>query len=477
MKSTSMFSASSRFLSACCLVAGFAGSTFAGDVQLFNGKDFSNWHGRDTTDPAKWDSVPAETKEKWNKEIKEHWKIDGDVIVSDGHGAFLTTNQDFGDFEFSFDYWIVPTSDSGVYLRGIPQVQIWDPNAENNKKHGNAKGSGGLWNNPPGFGGKDPLVRADKPVGEWNAMRIRLIGERCTVWLNDQCVVKHERLANYFAKGEPLYARGPIQLQTHGAEIRWRNLKLKEYNADEANALLRAAEEEGLPATTTSSTTTTVTTPESSTTTSTTSVLTQERFVSLFNGKDLAGWKGATDNYSVVDGTIQCKTGKGGTLLSDKAYSDYVMRVDFLLPPGGNNGLVMRYPSQAEIDAMPKEKRSDDGAYVAMTELQVLDDGDAKYKTIDPRQAHGSAYGIAAAKRGFLRPTGQWNHEVVTVSGSTIIVELNGTRILETDVSKVTEYMANSPHPGKDRKSGHVGFAGHNDPVQFKNIDIRSIAK
>lgn len=451
-------SVGSFFLIAASLVAGWSSRTQADDVQLFNGKDFSNWHGRSTTDPAKWDKVPAEQKAKWDQEIKDHWKIDGDVIVSDGHGAFLTTNQEFGDFEFSFDYWIVPTSDSGVYLRGVPQVQIWDPDAENNKANGNAKGSGGLWNNPPGFGGKDPLVRADKPVGQWNAMRIRLIGERCSVWLNDICVVKHERLANYFAKGEPLYAKGPIQLQTHGAEIRWRNLKLKEYGAEEANQLLRAAEDESL-------------------TTSTNPPTNSERFTSLFNGKDLTGWKGAINNYSVVNGTIQCQAGKGGTLVSEKAYSDYVMRVDFLLPPGGNNGLVMRYPSQAEIDAMPKEKRSDDGAYVAMTELQVLDDGHPKYKTLDPRQAHGSAYGIAAAKRGFLRPTGQWNHEVVTVSGSTIIVELNGTRILETDVSKVTEYMANSPHPGKDRKSGHVGFAGHNDPVQFRNIDIRSIAK
>ncbi len=447
MKITSLRMTFAAFLSAAFLLTGIVSKSYAEDVQLFNGKDFSNWHGRSTTDPAKWDKTPDADKAKWNQEIKDHWSIQGDVIVSDGKGAYLTTNQDFGDIEFSFDYWIVPGSDSGVYLRGVPQVQIWDPDAANNKANGNEKGSGGLWNNPAGWGGKDPLVRADKPVGEWNAMRIRLIGERCTVWLNDKCVVKSERLANYFAKGEPLYAKGPIQLQTHGAEIRWRNLKLKEFAADEANALLKADEES------------------------------IEKFTSLFNGKDLTGWQGATNNYSVVDGSIQCQAGKGGTLFSGGAYSDYVMRVDFQLPPGGNNGLVMRYPSQDEIDQMPKDKRSDDGAYVAMTELQVLDDGHAKYKNLDPRQAHGSAYGIAAAKRGFLRPTGQWNHEIVTVQGSTITVELNGTRILETDVSRVTEYMAKSPHPGKDRKSGHVGFAGHNDPVRFRNVDIRSIAK
>jgi len=447
MKKHTLVSACSRFLSIACLLSGWNSLSKADDVELFNGRDFSNWHGRSTTDPAKWDSIPEAEKAKWNQEIKDHWSIDGDVIVNDGKGAYLTTSREFGDFDFSFDYKIVPGSDSGVYLRGIPQVQIWDPDAENNKKNGNEKGSGGLWNNPPGFGGKDPLVRADNAVGQWNSMRIRLVGERCSVWLNDKCVVNHERLANYFAKGTPLYSKGPIQLQTHGAEIRWRNLKLKEFTADEANAVLRATEES------------------------------LDKYTELFNGKDLKGWKGAVDNYSVVDGTIQCQAGKGGTLVSEKAFSDYVMRVDFQLPPGGNNGLVMRYPSQEEIDAVPKDKRSDDGAYVAMTELQILDDSHEKYKKLDPRQAHGSAYGIAPAVRGFLRPTGQWNHEIVTVQGSKITVELNGTRILDTDVSKVTEYMANSPHPGKDRTSGHVGFAGHNDPVRFRNVSIRSIAK
>ena len=163
--SRTILSACSRFLTVACLLVGFVGYSNAEDVQLFNGKDFSNWHGRSTTDPAKWDKISASEKAKWDQEIKDHWSIDGTVIVSDGKGAYLTTNQDFGDFDFSFDYWIVPGSDSGVYLRGIPQVQIWDPNAENNKANGNEKGSGGLWNNPAGWGGKDPLVRADKPVG------------------------------------------------------------------------------------------------------------------------------------------------------------------------------------------------------------------------------------------------------------------------------------------------------------------------
>jgi hypothetical protein len=110
-----------------------------------------------------------------------------------------------------------------------------------------------------------------------------------------------------------------------------------------------------------------------------------------------------------------------------------------------------------------------------MCELQVLDSEHSDYAKLDPRQYHGSAYGMVAAHRGYLREIGQWNFQQVTVQGSKIQVELNGTRILDADLSKVTEFMANSPHPGKDRTSGHFGFAGHNDPVQFRSIFIRKL--
>ena len=110
-----------------------------------------------------------------------------------------------------------------------------------------------------------------------------------------------------------------------------------------------------------------------------------------------------------------------------------------------------------------------------MCELQILDDTAAKYAKLDPRQYHGSAYGMVAAKRGYLRPVGEWNFQEVTVKGPKIKVELNGTVILDADLSKVKEFMANSPHPGKDRTSGYFGFAGHNDPVEFRNIAIKPL--
>ena len=90
-------------------------------------------------------------------------------------------------------------------------------------------------------------------------------------------------------------------------------------------------------------------------------------------------------------------------------------------------------------------------------------------------RAMAAAYGMIAAARGYQRPIGLWNFEEVTVKGSTIKVELNGTVILDGDLSKVSDYMAGHAHPGKDRKSGYFGFAGHNDPVAFRNIAIKTL--
>lgn len=188
-------------------------------------------------------------------------------------------------------------------------------------------------------------------------------------------------------------------------------------------------------------------------------------FVSLFNGTNLDGWAGPLDCCAVQDGAIVWQPKKGGTIYTQAEFTNFIVRLEFKVPPGGNNGLAIRYPGEG------------DTAYVGMCECQVLDDNYEKNtgKLIDPRQAHGSAYGMVAAKRGFQKPLGEWNFEEVTVVGSTIKVKLNGTEILNADLSKVTEFMANHPHPGKDRASGHFGFAGHNDPVAFRNIFIKSL--
>jgi hypothetical protein len=188
-------------------------------------------------------------------------------------------------------------------------------------------------------------------------------------------------------------------------------------------------------------------------------------FKSVFNGKDFTGWAGPVENYEVKDGAIVCKPKKGGNIYTIEEYEDFVVRLEYRLPPGGNNGLAIRYPG--------KGRPSVD----AMCEIQILDDTAEKYAKLDPRQFNGSAYGMVAAQRGHLRPLGEWNVMEVTVRGPTIQVELNGKRILDADLSKVTEFKDNQAHPGKDRTSGHFGFAGHNDPVAFRNIMIKRLEK
>lgn len=411
----------------------------AGSTPLFNGTDLTGWWGLGTEDPAKWKALSADQlaakKTASLADIRSHWKVENGELVNDGNGLYLTTEAEYGDFELSLEYKTIAKGDSGIYLRGCPQVQIWDTTEAGGKWNlGADKGSGGLWNNSPGAPGKDPLVLADKPFGEWNQVNVTMVGERVTVELNGKTVVRHARLENYFDRKKPVPRTGPIQLQTHGSEIRWRHVVLRPIGIDEAIGILRS----GGPHQDADS-----------------------AFKDLFNGKDLSGWKGPTENYEVVDGAIVCKPGKGGTIYAPGTYGDFTARVEFRLPPAGNNGLAIRYPGEG------------DTAYVGMCELQVLDSEDPKYANLDARQFHGSAYGLAAAARGYLNPVGQWNWEEVTVVGATIRVELNGTRILDTDLSKIAPpYLDNKQHPGKDRSEGFFGFAGHNDPVAFRAVSI-----
>lgn len=404
-------------------------------VTLFNGKDFAGWHAEKTMDPRKLEALSSDDKAKVLAEgaadLSKHWRVENGEIVNDGQGAYLTTDKNYGDIELRIDFKIGPKGDSGVYLRGTPQVQIWDYTEPSYVRFQAEKGSGGLWNNSPGAPGKDPLILADRPIGEWNTFRIIQVGERTTVYLNDKLVVDHARFENYWDRKLPLPAKGPIQLQTHDHEIRWRNISVRQIGADEANRILA---EHGA-----------------------------SDFKPIFNGQHLADWAGPVENYAVHDGILRCKPDNGGTIYFNTEYTDFAARVEFKLPPGGNNGLAIRYPGHG------------DTAYVGMCELQILDDGAKQYTRLDPRQAHGSAYGMVAAHRGYLRPVGEWNFEEVTVKGSKIKVELNGTVILDTDLSQVKDFMAHSAHPGKDRSSGYFGLAGHSDPVEFRNISVKEL--
>ena len=413
-----------------------AGTPPEGFTALFNEKNLSGWWGLKTEDPVKWKALSAdklaEKKAASLKDIAQHWSVNGEELVNDGHGLYLSTQKNYGDFEFLVDYKTVPKADSGIYLRGIPQVQIWDSTEEAKFNIGANKGSGGLWNNSKGAPGKDPLVLADKPFGQWNSFRIIMVGERVSVWLNGKLLVDHARMENYFNRKGQIPRTGPIQLQTHGGEIRWRNVFIREIGTNEGNEIL--ASKGG------------------------------NDFKSAFNGKNFEGWAGPTNNYSVDHGSIQCMKGKGGTIYVNDELGDFSARMEFKLPPGGNNGLAIRYPG------------SGDTAYVGMCELQVLDDSAKKFAKLHPAQYHGSAYGMVPAARGYQRPVGEWNFQEVTVDGSRIKVELNGTLILNADLANVEKPMYDlGKFKGRLRKSGYFGFAGHGDAVSFRNISIRNI--
>jgi len=203
-----------------------------GFTALFNGKNLEGWWGLGTENPATWMSLSeGELSKKMQDslaDIKKHWRVEDGELVNDGQGLYLTTEKNFRDFELLLEYKTVPLADSGIYLRGMPQVQIWDTTKEGGKwRFGAEHGSGGLWNNRPKEGWK-PLVHADNPFGEWNNFRITMSKDRVTVLLNKKLVVDNAPMINYWAKKGPLVEKGPIQLQTHGGEIRWKDIFLKE---------------------------------------------------------------------------------------------------------------------------------------------------------------------------------------------------------------------------------------------------------
>jgi len=224
-----------------CLLSVFSlGATTAtaqqapeGFRRLIADEGLAGWWGLGTEDPRAIYSLDedafADRRQESLADIEAHWKNVDNVLINDGHGLFLTTDKLFGDFELFLEYRTVADADSGIYLRGIPQVQIWDTTEAGGKWEIGANfGSGGLWNNSPGAPGKDPLKHADRPFGEWNLVRVVMVGERVSVWLNGKLVVDDTPLENYWERDKPIYETGQIELQNHGNTLWFRNVYIKE---------------------------------------------------------------------------------------------------------------------------------------------------------------------------------------------------------------------------------------------------------
>jgi hypothetical protein len=187
----------------------------------------------------------------------------------------------------------------------------------------------------------------------------------------------------------------------------------------------------------------------------------------LFNGKDLKGWR-LLDSHGkgyVVnpDGTLECAAGGGGRLLTEKEYANFILRFDFKLTKGANNGVGIRTPFEG------------DAAYVGM-EIQILDDQDEQYKSwLKPEQHHGSVYGMIPARTGFRKPVGEWNSEEIMVHGRHIKVTLNDVILIDTSLDIVREPAVLAEHPGIKRSTGHVGFLGHDAQLWFRNVRLKEL--
>jgi HEAT repeat protein len=394
-----------------------------GFVALFNGKDLTGWKG--LLDPpydnpikrAKLsDEQLTKRQAQADEKMRRHWHVVNGVLYFDGGGFSLATVREYGDFEMLVDWKLMgDNGDSGIYLRGSPQVQIWDPVRWK-------IGSGGLYNNKKNP--SKPTIIADNPIGQWNTFRIRMTGDKVTVHLNDKLVVDNVTLENYWDRNLPIFPREQIELQCHGDPIHFSNIFIRQIS--------RKAE-----------------------------------WVSLFNGKDLTGWTGAVNGYGVEDGSIYCKAESGGNLYTTEEFGDFHLKFEFKLTAGANNGLGIRTPLNVNA------------AYQGM-EIQILDNSADKWAKLKAYQYHGSIYGVKPAKRGYLKPVGQWNSEEVIAKGKNIKVILNGETIVEADEAYIDKAIKEGTidgqkHPGLKRLKGHIGFLGHGSRIDIRNIRIMEL--
>ena len=408
--------------------------TGEGFISLFNGKDLTGWKGL-VENPVKRAKMSADTlaakQAKADEAARKGWYAKDGELVFSGHGDNLCTVKQYGDFEMYVDWKIQKNGDAGIYLRGTPQVQIWDTSRVD---VGAQVGSGGLYNNQKNP--SKPTKLADNAIGDWNTFHITMIGDRVSVDLNGENVVSNVVLENYWDRNLPIFANEQLELQAHGNLINYRDVYVREIPRPEPYTLTADESKEG--------------------------------YKILFDGTNMYDWIGNRTDYFIENGemVVDPKRGGHGNLYSKDEFSDFVFRFDFQLTPGANNGLGIRSPLEG------------DAAYVG-TEIQILDNDADIYKDLKEYQYHGSAYGIIPAKRGFLKPVGEWNSEEVYLKGSKIKVTLNGTVILDGDLAEASKNGTadHREHPGLARTTGHFGFLGHGAPLKFRNIRVLDLIK
>ena len=410
-----------------------------GFVSMFNGKDLTGWKGLVENPIARAKMKPAQlakAQEKADEQMRKDWKVEDGLLVFDGKGFDnLCSVKQYGDFEMYVDWMLDPKgpeADAGIYLRGTPQVQIWDTARVD---VGAQVGSGGLYNNQ--VNESKPLKVADNKLGEWNTFYIKMVGDRVTVYLNGELVTDNVIMENFWDRSLPVPATDQIELQAHGSKVYYRNIYVKELKREEPFKLSEEEQKEG--------------------------------FQILFDGTNMHEWTGNTTDYILEDGCISMNPSKsfGGNLYTKNEYANFILRFDFQLTPGANNGIGLRTPMEG------------DAAYVGM-ESQILDCEHPIYSDITPLQHHGSIYGILPANENHktaIKPAGEWNSEEIVCDGDNIRVSVNGVVIVEGNIRDAVKNGTpdGKEHPGLFNKKGHIGFLGHGSPLKYKNIRIKEL--
>lgn len=407
-----------------------------GFVSVFNGKDLTGWKGLVENPIVRAKMKPAQlakAQEKADEMARRDWKVENGLLMFDGTGYDnLCSDKQYGDFEMYIDWMLDPAgpeADAGVYLRGTPQVQMWDISRTN---VGAEVGSGGLYNNQTHA--SKPSKVADNKLGEWNNMFIKMVGDRVTVVLNGETVVDNVILENYWDRKLPISPVEQIELQAHGSKVYYRNIYVKELERQEP---FKLSDEE-----------------------------VKEGYKVLFDGTNMHEWTGNIVDYTLEDGTISLNPSKsfGGNLYTKQEYGNFVYRFEFQLTEAANNGIGIRTPM--DVDA----------AYNGM-EIQVLDCEHSVYKDITPLQHHGSVYGIIPAAKHASKPVGEWNTEEIVANGDNIRVTVNGVVVLEGNIRDAVKNGTadGKEHPGLFNKKGYIAFLGHGSPVKFRNIRIKEL--
>ncbi|MDL2213180.1 DUF1080 domain-containing protein [Bacteroides sp. OttesenSCG-928-E20] len=407
-----------------------------GFVSIFNGRNLDGWKGLVGNPISRAKMTDAQMKKaqvKADAQMNSDWKVENGLLVFDGAGYDnLCTEKKYGDIEMYIDWMLDPAgkeADAGIYLRGTPQVQIWDTARVN---VGAQVGSGGLYNNQ--VHPSKPTKVADNKMGEWNTFYIKMTGDRVTVVLNGEKVVDDVILENYWDRKQSIPAIEQLELQAHGSKVYYRDIYVKELPMPEPFQLSAQEKKEG--------------------------------YQILFDGTNMHQWTGNTVDYTMTDGSISLvpSRGSGGNLYTKKEYANFVFRFEFQLTDAANNGLGIRTPMEG------------DAAYVGM-ELQILDNEHPVYKDLEEYQYHGSVYGIIPAKRGALKPVGEWNYQEVVANGDHIKITLNGVVIVDGNIREATRNGTpdKREHPGLFNPKGHIGFLGHGSPVKFRNIRIKEL--